>query len=128
MKLTLFLVLGLAAGIPLAASGASSDQPLACNINALNAREQGRRETLVEQLMPKAQVVEQEDGYVLTWTGDPSAYGKLMEFVGFERRCCPFLEFELRFSGPESPVSLALHGTPEVKAFIKETGLFEGNP
>lgn len=127
MKLTLFLVLGLAAGIPLAASAAVPEH-LACNLNALNAREQGRHETLVKQLMPKAKVVEQEDGYVLTWTDDPSAYGKLIEFVGYERRCCPFLNFELRFSGPADPVSLTLHGTAEAKALIKETGLFEGNP
>ena len=50
MKL-LSLVLCLAVCLPLAAS-ASSDQPLACGINALNAREQGRRETLIEELMP----------------------------------------------------------------------------
>ena len=128
MKLTLFLVLALAAGMPLAASAGSSDMPLACNINALNDRERGRRETLIEQLMPKATVVEQENGYELTWSNDPSAYGKLMEFVGFERRCCPFLDFELRVSGPDSPVTLMLRADEDTKAFIQASGLFEGKP
>ena len=42
MKL-LCLVVCLAAGLPIVAS-AKSDMPLACGINALNAREQGRRD------------------------------------------------------------------------------------
>jgi len=61
MKL-LCLVVCLAAGLPLSAS-AGSGKPLACGINALNAREQGRRETLIEELMPKATVVELAEGY-----------------------------------------------------------------
>jgi hypothetical protein len=127
MKLLLCLVLCLAAGGP--AFGASKNgMPLACSINALNAREQGRRETLVETLFPKAQVTENADGYTLTWSGDPSVYGKLAEFVGYERRCCPFLEFELRVSGPDAPVTLTLHGDDDIKAFIQETGLFQGKP
>jgi len=126
MKL-LCLVVCLAAGLPLGAS-AGSDKPLACGINALNAREQGRRETLIEELMPKAQVEELADGYQLTWTGDATTYGKLAEFIGYERRCCPFLDFELRVSGPDSPVTLLLRADEETKQFIKATGLFEGKP
>ena len=126
MKL-LSLVLCLAVCLPLAAS-AKSDKPLACGINALNAREQGRRETLIEELMPKAQVAELADGYQLTWTGDATTYGKLAEFIGYERRCCPFLDFELRVSGPDSPVTLMLRADDDTKAFIQATGLFEGKP
>ena len=129
MKLLLCLVLCLSAGIPLRASAATKNGvPLACSINALNAREQGRRETLVETLFPAAQVTEQPDGYTLTWTGDPTVFGKLAEFVGYERRCCAFLEFELRVSGPDQPVTLVLHADDDIKAFIKESGLFDGKP
>ena len=126
MKL-LSIVFCLAVCLPLAAFG-GNDKPKACSINALNAREQGRRETLIEELMPKAEVVELADGYQLTWTNDPQAYGKLAEFIGFERRCCPFLDFEMRVSGPDSPVTLLLRADDDTKAFIKGTGLFEGKP
>jgi len=126
MKL-LCLVVCLAAGLPLSAS-AKNDKPMACSINALNAREQGRRETLVEDLMPKAQVEERADGYQLTWTGDATTYGKLAEFIGYERRCCPFLDFEMRVSGPDAPVTLLLRADDDTKAFIKASGLFEGKP
>jgi len=122
----LCLVLCLAAGLPKNAGAAGT--PLACSINALNAREQGRRETLVETLFPKADVTEQADSFTLTWTGDPSVYGKLAEFVGYERRCCPFLEFDLRVSGPDQPVTLVLHADDDVKKFIKDTELFQGKP
>jgi len=118
------LVLCLAAGLPLGAS-ADGGKPLACGIDALNARERGRRETLVEDLMPKAQVAELAEGYELTWSGDATTYGKLAEFIGYERRCCPFLDFELRASGP---VTLLLRADGETKEFIKATGLFEGKP
>jgi hypothetical protein len=126
MKLLLCLVLCLAAAG--SASAASNGMPLACSINALNAREQGRRETLIEDLMPKATVVELADGYQLTWAGDPTVYGKVAEFIGYERRCCAFLDFSLRVSGPSDPVVLTLQGDDETKAFIKQTGLFEGKP
>ena len=126
MKL-LSLVLCLAVCLPLAAS-AESGKPLACGINALNAREQGRRETLIEELMPKAEVQELPDGYQLTWTGDATTYGKLAEFIGYERRCCPFLDFELRVSGPDAPVTLMLRTDDDTKAFVKASGLLEGKP
>ena len=126
MKLLSF-VLCLSLCLPLAAS-AGNDKPKACSINALNAREQGRRETLIEELMPEAQVAELPDGYQLTWSNDPQAYAKLAEFIGFERRCCPFLDFELRVSGPDAPVTLLLRADDDTKAFIKASGLFEGKP
>lgn len=126
MKLLSF-VLCLAVCLPLAAS-AGNDKPKACSINALTAREQGRRETLIEELMPIAQVTELPEGYQLTWTGDATIYGKLAEFIGFERRCCPFLDFEMRVSGPDSPVTLLLRADEDTKAFIQATGLFEGKP
>ena len=122
MKLLFCLVLCLAA-LPRVVAGG---EPLACQINALNDRERGRRETLIEELMPVAQVVELADGYQLTWTSDPKVYAKVTEFIGFERRCCPFLDFELRVSGPDSPVVLTLHADEETKEFIRTSGLFEG--
>ena len=126
MKMRVLLCLVLCTfGLPrLSAAG----QPLACGINALNAREQGRRETLVEDLFPKASIIEVADGYQLTWTDDPKAYNELVEFIGYERRCCPFLDFELRVQGPDAPVVLTLHADDETKQFIKTSGLFEGKP
>jgi hypothetical protein len=121
------LVLCLSAGLPGGAS-AEGGKPMACAIDALNDRERGRRETLIEELMPKAQVTALPEGYQLTWSGDATTYGKLVEFIGYERRCCPFLEFELRVSGPDAPATLILRADEETKEFIQATGLFEGKP
>ena len=123
-RFLLCLVLCLAAGGPAFGAG----MPLACQINALNDRERGRRETLIEELMPTAQVVETADGYQITWAGSPQVYGQVAEFIGFERRCCPFLDFSLRVSGPNDPVVLTLQGDEDIKAFIRESGLLEGKP
>jgi hypothetical protein len=125
MKLLTLLVLVMTLG-PTIASAAG--QPMACRIDALNARERGRRETLVRELMTKATVEERENGYQLTWSAAPKTYENLVEFVGYERRCCPFLEFEIGVSGPDEPVTLLLYGTQEVKDFIKAVGLFDGKP
>ena len=126
MKLLLCLVLCLAAVPAMATAG--SGKVLACGKDALTAREQGRRETLVEDLFPRAQIVEQPDGYQLTWSGDPKTYNELVEFIGLERRCCPFLDFSLRVQGPDAPAVLTLQADDDTKAFIKASGLFEGKP
>jgi hypothetical protein len=125
MKLLSLLVLVMTLGPTLASA---AGQPMACRVDVLNARERGRRETLVRELMTKATIEERTDGYELQWKDTPKAYEKLVEFVGYERRCCPFLEFEVRVSGPDEPVTLVLHGDQDVKDFIKAVGLFEGNP
>lgn len=125
MKLRWTMLLGLGLALPVAASAA---EPIACRLDALNEREHGRRETLVRELIAKARVEERANGYHLEWSGDPKVYGKLVEFIGYERRCCPFFEFEVRVSGPSAPVTLLLHGTAEVKAFLKEAGTFDTAP
>ena len=106
---------------------AAASGPMVCGINSLTARERGRRDTLIHQLMPKAQVEETADGMQFTWADDATAYAKVTEFVGLERRCCPFLDFEMRFSGPDAPVVLVLYGDDEVKKFVKSSDLFEGD-
>jgi len=122
------LLLGVAVLPEPSAAAPKNGMPLVCGVNALTARERGRRETLVEDLMPEAQIEETTDGYQFTWTTDPQAYNKVVEFVGLERRCCPFLDFEMRVSGPNSPVVLVLHGDDDTKEFVKDSGLLQGKP
>ena len=122
MKLALALLLVLLPEL------ASAGQTMVCGVNSLTARERGRRETLIEELMPEAEIQELPDGYQFTWTTDPQAYNKVVEFIGLERRCCPFLDFELRVSGPNDPVVMVLVGDEDTKKFVQESGLLEGKP
>jgi len=45
----------------------------------------------------------------------------LLEFIAAERRCCPFLSFEIAFEPHAGPLWLRMRGSPRVKAFIAET-------
>ena len=42
-------------------------------------------------------------------------------FVAAERRCCPFLTFEIAFEPHGGPVWLRLRGSPRIKQFVAET-------
>ena len=66
------------------------------------------------------EVAELPDGYGYRFSGDVSQIERLLEFIAAERRCCPFLTFELAFEPHGGPIWLRLLGSPQVKAFIAE--------
>jgi hypothetical protein len=67
------------------------------------------------------EITELPDGYGYRFSGDGSPLELLLEFIAAERRCCPFLTFELVFPLHNGPLWLRLRGSPEVKSFIAET-------
>ena len=60
------------------------------------------------------------DGYGYRFPSDGSQLEPLLEFIAAERRCCPFLTFELAFEPHGGPLWLRMRGSPQVKAFIAE--------
>jgi hypothetical protein len=66
-------------------------------------------------------VVELPDGYAYRFAGADSPLESLLEFIAAERRCCPFLSFEIAFEPYGGPLWLRMRGSPRVKAFIAET-------
>src|SRR5437867_6667290 len=72
------------------------ESPLACRMSALTAQQQARRRELASRLRPIVdQVVPMADGYALRLPGQDDALMQAMEFINLERRCCPFLKFQL---------------------------------
>ena len=65
-------------------------------------------------------VAELPDGYGYRFSGDGAQLEPLLAFIEAERRCCPFLTFELAFEPHGGPIWLRLRGSPQVKAFIAE--------
>jgi hypothetical protein len=60
------------------------------------------------------------DGYAYRFpAGEPWAE-MLIDFVNFERRCCPFATYELSFEPHHGPVWLRVRGDEAVKAFVRE--------
>jgi hypothetical protein len=65
-------------------------------------------------------VEELPDGYGMRFPDAEAMTARLVEFISFERRCCPFFTFELVFEPQEGPLWLRLRGPEGVKAFIRE--------
>ena len=98
----------------------TAEIPIACLIGDSTEREQRLRE--VEELFHQARVVdEDEQGYVFAFANADASATRLAEFVATERRCCPFLTFELRVPPAGSDITLRLSGGEGVKAFVAAT-------
>lgn len=66
------------------------------------------------------EVAELPDGYAYRFASDGDHLDPLLEFIAAERRCCPFLAFELAFAPHGGPLWLRLRGSAQVKTFIAE--------
>ena|SRR5215468_5363449 len=102
----------------------SQTPPIACNLDALDRAEQARRAELARSVVGRARrAVETADGFALQIEDVPALIGDALEWVRLERRCCPFLRFELAFDTDAGPVWLRLGGGPGVKDFLAASGL-----
>ena len=116
------LPLLLLAGFAPAACGL---EPFACNLNALTRPERDRHSVLIGKLA-KAVVGRSElpNGYSFRLNPERLPLTELAEWVGYESRCCPFLEFGIELEGKGKAVTLRLTGGKGTKEFLDmEMGL-----
>lgn len=88
----------------------------------LSEREQAiRGEEIAANLFTHVVATEElADGYGFRFD-DPDAHlTEVMAFVAAERRCCPFLTFEVAFTPHDGPLWLRLRGSAAIKAFVAE--------
>ncbi|HET8524141.1 MAG TPA: hypothetical protein VFL82_12980 [Thermomicrobiales bacterium] len=95
------------------------DVPIAC---LLDEAELARREAEIatEIFADLRSVEELSDGYAFAFPADMAVAARLVDFIGFERRCCPFFTFELVFQAANGPIWLRLRGPDGVKSVIEE--------
>jgi hypothetical protein len=98
----------------------AGDELIAC---LLSERDYAiRSEELTGGLLAAVEdVVELPDGYAYRFAGPDSPLESLLEFIAAERRCCPFLSFEIAFEPHGGSLWLRMRGSPRVKAFIAQT-------
>jgi len=100
---------------------ASPESPIACVLGALSPAERERRESLAEQLRKAITgVTELADGFALRLRDDDSTWRDTAELITLERRCCPFLGFQLVAEREQAAFSLQLTGRPGVKEFLRD--------
>jgi len=98
---------------------AEQDEVIACLLSEREAAIRG--EELAGGLFTAVEeVAELPDGYAYRFPSNGNQLDLLLEFIAAERRCCPFLTFELAFEPHGGPLWLRLRGSPRVKAFIAE--------
>lgn len=96
----------------------ASNVPVACSLSPAELRVRGQE---VAALFSHAtEVRELADGFALAFPPDSEQAHALLDFALFERACCPFFSFDIRFPSPHDAVWLEVCGeTAEVKDMIR---------
>src|SRR5438128_11009843 len=96
----------------------SNQPPIACDLTVFSLGERERHLALSQELFAACvKMRELSDGFAFLFNGKGTWCAKIAEWVMLERRCCPFLSFELVFAGDRGPAELRLrgrHGTTEL--------------
>ena len=93
--------------------------PIACDLDAIAATDRPRYNELLRMLRPAA-VGKRElpDGIAIQISTERMALAQVAEWISFERKCCPFLEFRIDVAPKPGPVWVSLTGRAGVKEFL----------
>lgn len=96
--------------------------PIVCCPSALTDEERVRSRVLRAELAAAtAETAAVQNGYAFQFSPDTAVFQKAAEWVSLERRCCPFLTFELVWSaGSTSRPCLKVTGPEGTSAFMAE--------
>jgi len=74
---------------------------------------------LQETIFSKTQkIFSFEDGYEYVFDEEPELIDDLVEFINYERNCCPSFNFALLFDSNNGPVRLRIYGSGYIKGFL----------
>jgi hypothetical protein len=103
---------------------ADRKRTIACRLDALSPDERRRQQALRQDLEAVIESVrEAPDGYVFAYRADADVFRRVAEWLTLERRCCPFIDFELGWRAHSRSATLRMSGEPDVKRFIADTFL-----
>jgi hypothetical protein len=92
-----------------------------CKLDAISPAQRARHSELAARLADAvAERRELADGYrVLRVAAEKIDLAAAAEWITLERRCCPFLRFQLEAEPDDGPVWLRLTGATGVKEFLR---------
>lgn len=96
--------------------------PIACLLPP--EEQEARGEDVSDLLAIALETHELPDGYGLGFQAADEIALRLLEFINFERKCCPFFKFELVFEPQDGPISLNIRGGEGVKELLRESLAF----
>lgn len=91
--------------------------PLVCSIENLEQK-RARGEELAELFANATRFEELENGYAFSFESTAQWGTALLEFVLFEKECCPFFSFELSFAPQHGPLTLRWTGPEGAKDML----------
>ena len=93
--------------------------PIACNLGALDETQRERRAELAARLQDSVrEIVPTADGYTFQLPSNDKILLEIAEFVLLERRCCPFLNFQISLNEGDDSITVGLTGRDGVKEFL----------
>jgi hypothetical protein len=96
------------------------DTPFICNLNALSDSQKDRYRQLTRILDESGQSVKElSDGYAFRFKAESQLILDAVEFIVYERLCCPFFNFELTVESDTNRMWLNLRGQNGIKEFIR---------
>ena len=96
------------------------EMKIVCVPSALTATERQRSAVLRAEIgRAVKQVKEVEGGYLFVPRDDANVFAAISEWVPMERKCCPFLSFEVQWKAGEVQPTLRLTGPKGTKEFLK---------
>ena len=97
---------------------ATTPMPLACDAAAIPAEARSAHFALTSRLFSKALLEKRvlPEGYAFRFGSD--AFEEVARFIANERRCCPFVKFELEIPPGSGAVWLRLTGPAGTREFL----------
>jgi hypothetical protein len=105
-----------------ASADEAADVPIACHPDALTKEQRARSAALATELSKGT--TKRSDlprGYSFELAKEGGLFEKAAEWISLERRCCPFLKFELGWkAGEDRAPTLAITGPEGTRDFLME--------
>lgn len=95
-----------------------SELPVACSLSTDDLRRRG--DDLRALFAHAVAASEYPDGYGFAFPSEESEARALLDFVVFERACCPFFTFALTFPSPHDVILLQIRGNAEAKTIVTD--------
>lgn len=95
----------------------SEETPIACDLSVLKdpEKQRDRFEALFEE---REEVRRASGGLVVRFPDSMIVADHILDFIGRERQCCPFLTFEVAFEPEERGIWLYMGGDERVERYI----------
>lgn len=102
-------------------SAAKKPVVFACNMKAMTPVQRKRHSEVLSPALEAAKLKSSEaaDGYAFQFPSDAKTFATVAEWIGNERLCCPFFEFDVHVGDSTEPLTLRITGPEGVKQFIK---------